>query len=136
MPKIPPRQKEVGKLIAQGHTNEEIAELLGISKGTVETHRSDLYARIGVDNAVDLTHHAIAKGWVQVKGMRGRPRKERGDEEYTREQYLQGRNQAREALLDELTRRFKAEAWDTPADARRAGRIIIEMQLPKEYRDH
>ncbi len=78
---IPPRMKEVGKLIAQGYTNEQIAKELGMSYGTVQTHRSDLFARLGVHNAVQLTLEAIRLGWIPVPGMRGRPRKERDPED-------------------------------------------------------
>lgn len=73
---IPPRQRQVAVLITEGLNNEEIAEKLGISKGTVEAHRSELYARLGVHSAVELYREAMRLGWVQPPGP-GRPRKER-----------------------------------------------------------
>lgn len=69
------REREVGTLIAEGKSNPEIAEALGITVSTVDNHRRSLYVKVGVKNSVDLTHHAILKGWVRVKGMAGRPRK-------------------------------------------------------------
>ena len=75
MADVTPRELEVGTLIAEGKTNPEIAAVLGVSVSTVDNHRRSLYAKVGVTNAVELTHHAIRKGWVRVKGMPGRPRK-------------------------------------------------------------
>ena len=81
MPNVPRRQKQVGILVAQGFTNEEIAEKLGISRGTVETHRSDLFVRVGVHSAVELAHYALARGWIQnLYQQRGRPRKDLDEE--------------------------------------------------------
>lgn len=72
---LSPRQREVATLIAQGKTNTEVAEALGIDISTVDNHRRAIYNKLGVRNAVELTHVAILNGWVRVKGMRGRPRK-------------------------------------------------------------
>ena len=72
---LSPRQKQIAVLIAEGKTNREIAEILGIDVSTVDTHRSGIYRKLSVRNAVELTHVAILNGWVRVKGMRGRPRK-------------------------------------------------------------
>ena len=72
---LSPRQAEIATLIAEGLTNAEIAERLGINVSTVDNHRRLIYTKLNVRNAVELTHIAIRKGWVRVKGMRGRPRK-------------------------------------------------------------
>lgn len=72
---LSPRQKQIATLIAEGRTNREIAEALGIDVSTVDTHRSLIYRALRVHSAVELTHEAIRRGWVRVKGMRGRPRK-------------------------------------------------------------
>ena len=72
---LSPRQKQIAMLIAEGKTNREIAETLGIEVNTVDNHRRGIYAKLSVRNAVELTHVAILNGWVRVKGMRGRPRK-------------------------------------------------------------
>ncbi len=72
---LSPRQLEVAQRIAEGMTNPEIAEVLGIDVSTVDNHRRAIYNKLGVRNAVELTHMMIRDGYVRVKGMRGRPRK-------------------------------------------------------------
>jgi DNA-binding NarL/FixJ family response regulator len=66
-PKDPltPREQEVVKLIAEGHTSEEIAEMLVISKKTVERHRANVLDKLGMRNRVELTRYAIRRGLVQ-----------------------------------------------------------------------
>jgi len=61
---LSPRELEVVKLIAEGHTSEEIATLLTISPATVERHRSNSLAKLGMRNRVDLTRYAIRRGLV------------------------------------------------------------------------
>ena len=58
------REKEVLKLIAEGHSNKESADLLCISVKTVEKHRSNLMAKLGVHNAAALTAWAAEKGLI------------------------------------------------------------------------
>jgi RNA polymerase sigma factor (sigma-70 family) len=58
------REKEVLKLVAEGYSNKEIAEFLCISVKTVEKHRSNLMAKLGVHNAVALTAWAAEKGLI------------------------------------------------------------------------
>jgi DNA-binding NarL/FixJ family response regulator len=53
---LTPRESEILRLIAQGHTNKQIARQLGISEKTVKTHCSRLFQRIGV---VDRTQAAV-----------------------------------------------------------------------------
>jgi DNA-binding NarL/FixJ family response regulator len=62
---LTPREQEVIKLIAEGHTSEEIAELLVISKKTVERHRANILEKLGMRNRVDLTRYAIRRGLVE-----------------------------------------------------------------------
>jgi DNA-binding NarL/FixJ family response regulator len=59
------REQEVVKLIAEGHTSEEIAELLVISKKTVERHRANILEKLGMRNRVELTRYAIRRGLVE-----------------------------------------------------------------------
>lgn len=73
---LTPRQKEVAIGIAEGKTNREIAADLGLDVSTIDSHRAAIYRALRVHNAVLLTHEAIRRGWVRVKGQRGRPRKE------------------------------------------------------------
>lgn len=58
------RESEVLKLIAEGHTSKEIADLLVISEHTVERHRANLLDKLGLRNRVDLTRYAIRRGLV------------------------------------------------------------------------
>ena len=62
---LTPREREVVKLIAEGHTSEEIAELLVISKKTVERHRANILEKLGLRNRVELTRYAIRRGLVE-----------------------------------------------------------------------
>ena len=58
------REKEVLKLIAEGHKNAEIADFLCISVKTVNKHRSNLMQKLDIHNASSLTAYAIDKGLV------------------------------------------------------------------------
>jgi DNA-binding NarL/FixJ family response regulator len=59
------REEEIVKLVAEAHTNEEIAELLKISKKTVERHRANILEQLGMRDRVELTRYAIRRGLVQ-----------------------------------------------------------------------
>ncbi len=59
------REQQVVKLIAEGHTSEEIAEALVISKKTVDRHRANVLEKLGLRNRVDLTRYAIRRGLVE-----------------------------------------------------------------------
>lgn len=59
------REQQVVKLIAEGHTSEEIAETLVISKKTVDRHRANVLEKLGMRNRVDLTRYAIRRGLVE-----------------------------------------------------------------------
>ena len=50
VPRLTPRQKELLRLLAAGHTNTQIARRLGISEGTVRTHLENIYERLGVSS--------------------------------------------------------------------------------------
>ena len=62
---LTPRELEVTKLIAEGHTTDEIAQMLVISKKTVERHRSNTLEKLGMHNRVELTRYAIRRGLVE-----------------------------------------------------------------------
>ena len=59
------REQDVVKLIAEGHTSEEIAGRLSIAPKTVERHRSNALGKLGMRNRVDLTRYAIRRGLVE-----------------------------------------------------------------------
>jgi DNA-binding NarL/FixJ family response regulator len=58
------REKEVLTLLAEGKSSKEIADLLYISKRTVEHHRGSINKKLKVDNIVDLVKYAIRKGYT------------------------------------------------------------------------
>ena len=58
------REREVLKLVAEGHSNKYIAEYLCLSIKTVEKHRSNLMRKLDLHNASTLTAYAIEKGLV------------------------------------------------------------------------
>jgi DNA-binding NarL/FixJ family response regulator len=62
---LTPRELEMVKLIAEGHTNEEIAEMLVISKKTVDNHRGHILEKLELRNRVELTRYAIRRGLVE-----------------------------------------------------------------------
>lgn len=56
------REKEILKLIAEEHSNQEIADMLYISLRTVETHRLNLTQKLAVKNTAGLVKEAIKRG--------------------------------------------------------------------------
>jgi two-component system response regulator NreC len=55
---LTPRETEVLRLIAEGHTNRQVAEILTISVRTVESHRANLMGKLGLDSRVELVRYA------------------------------------------------------------------------------
>ena len=62
---LTPREDEVLKLIAEGRSTREIAKVLTISVKTVERHRSNILARLGMNDRTQLTRYAIRAGLVE-----------------------------------------------------------------------
>jgi len=61
---LTPREREVLQLLAEGKTNKDVAAALGIGLKTVETHRMNLMAKLGLHSVVDLVRYAIRNGIV------------------------------------------------------------------------
>jgi two-component system response regulator NreC len=59
------REREILKLIAQGHTNKEIAEILTLSVKTVENHRYSLMNKLNAHDRGELIKYAIRVGLIQ-----------------------------------------------------------------------
>ncbi|MFG1910224.1 response regulator [Kribbella sp. NPDC048928] len=59
------REEEILKLVAEGNSSKEIAELLVISVKTVERHRSNILAKLGLRDRLDLTRYAIRAGLLE-----------------------------------------------------------------------
>ncbi len=62
---LTPRETEVVKLIAEGHTSREIGQLLNISDKTVERHRASVLEKLGLRDRVALTLYAVRRGLVE-----------------------------------------------------------------------
>ena len=61
---LTPRELEVLKLVAEGHTSDEIADLLVISRKTVDRHRANMLEKLGMRDRVELTRYAIRRGLI------------------------------------------------------------------------
>ncbi len=62
---LTPREQEVVTLVAEAHTNKEIAELLGLSEKTVENHRANAMRKLGMRDRVELVRYAIRRGLIE-----------------------------------------------------------------------
>ena len=56
---LTPREIEVLRLIVQGHTNSQIAEVLRLSVRTIESHRANLMGKLGLQSRVELVRYAV-----------------------------------------------------------------------------
>jgi two-component system response regulator NreC len=59
---LSPREREVLDLIAQGYTNQQIADRFGLSVKTIETHRSRLVEKLGLRSRAELVRYAMDSG--------------------------------------------------------------------------
>jgi two-component system response regulator NreC len=59
------REREVFQLIAEGRSNKDIAALLHISPGTVETHRAHIMEKLDVHSAAEIVLYAVRKGVIR-----------------------------------------------------------------------
>jgi DNA-binding NarL/FixJ family response regulator len=62
---LTPREKEVLQLIAEGKTTKQVAQILGVSVKTAESHRTRLMEKLGIHETASLVRYAIRKGIVQ-----------------------------------------------------------------------
>lgn len=60
------REREVLKLLAEGHTTQEIADILVLSPKTVEGYKTSLMDKLDIHNRVDLVKYALRKGIITV----------------------------------------------------------------------
>lgn len=61
------REREVLQLVAEGGTNAEIGERLGISPRTAETHRTNLLRKLALKGQTDLVRFALARGLIEAR---------------------------------------------------------------------
>jgi len=62
---LTPREQEVVKLVAEAHTNREIAEILHLAEKTVESHRANAMRKLGMRDRVELVRYAIRRGLIE-----------------------------------------------------------------------
>lgn len=59
------REIEIIGLICRGFTNKDVGVMLKIAPKTVETHRSNIYSKLGISNMADLAFYALEEGLVK-----------------------------------------------------------------------
>ena len=58
------REREVFQLVAEGHSNKEIAERLSVSPATIDTHRAHILQKLDVHNTAELVLYAVRRGVI------------------------------------------------------------------------
>jgi DNA-binding NarL/FixJ family response regulator len=67
---LTPREREIARLLAEGHSTKEIAAQLGVSLKTVGTHREHVMQKLRIQSIAELTHYAIREGLTSLGGAR------------------------------------------------------------------
>lgn len=62
---LSPREREIIQLLAEGKSNNEVADMLYISAKTVETHRAHIMEKLNLHSITELVHHAILNKIVE-----------------------------------------------------------------------
>ncbi len=60
------RQEQILRLLAEGHSNQEIAQRLSLKASTVRTHRASLMVKLGMPGRTDLVKYAVKHGFVPL----------------------------------------------------------------------
>jgi two-component system response regulator NreC len=60
------REREILKLLAEGHTTQEVADMLVISPKTVDRHKTNLMAKLAIHSRADLIKYALRKGIITI----------------------------------------------------------------------
>ncbi|NLF37948.1 response regulator transcription factor [bacterium] len=72
------KERQVLKLLGEGHTRHDVATRLGIDVGTVSSHRASIMRKLGLESASQLTAYAIREGIVKqetlFRGSAGKPK--------------------------------------------------------------
>jgi len=68
LPNLAPREREVLQLLAEGESSKDVADLLGISTKTAETHRSNLMQKLDLHSVAELVLFAVRNGIIQING--------------------------------------------------------------------
>lgn len=70
------REVDVLKIVARGGSNKDIAQELGISVRTVQTHLANIFAKLGVDTRTEAVLYAIREGWISLDEVKPPPEDE------------------------------------------------------------
>ncbi len=60
------RERDVLKLVAEGYTTQEMADMLVVSPKTIEGHKTNLMAKLGISNRIELVKYALRKGIITI----------------------------------------------------------------------
>ena len=63
---LTPREREIIQLIAEGHSNKQIANILNLSQKTVETHRAAVMRKLNLHSAAELVRYAVRNQFVEA----------------------------------------------------------------------
>ena len=69
--KLSDREKQVLKLVAEGHTHKEVADMLSISAKTVIAHQTNIGEKLNIHTRAGLIKFAIQKGIIKIDGVEG-----------------------------------------------------------------
>lgn len=69
--KLSDREKQVLKLVAEGHTHKEVADMLNISAKTVIAHQTNIGEKLSIHTRAGLIKFAIQKGIIKIDGVAG-----------------------------------------------------------------
>jgi two-component system response regulator NreC len=64
-PRLTPRERSIVRVLAEGKSNKEAASVLGVSLGTIETHRKNIFGKLGIHCTADLVRYAIRNQLVE-----------------------------------------------------------------------
>ena len=64
VPTLTDRETEVLRLVAQGHSNKEIAANLNLSNKTIEVHKANAMRKLGLSGRIELLQYALHIGWL------------------------------------------------------------------------
>ena len=62
---LSPREREVLKLVVDGRTSKEIAQILGVRPGSIDTYRSRMMAKLEINDIANLVRFAIRHGLIK-----------------------------------------------------------------------
>jgi DNA-binding NarL/FixJ family response regulator len=68
---VTPRELEVLRLVAEGHSNQTIATRLGLSRKTVDVHRTNLMRKLDLHNVTEIVKYALRHGVITLDSQSG-----------------------------------------------------------------